>query len=189
VTREIDSTLLDAGRRALARHGYRGATVERIAGEAGLSRMTLHRRGIGRDEILAALAERAAAEYREALWPALTSPGTGRERLESALAALCESAERNLEVLLALQAQADAVFHEEAGGEAVTRSAFTEPLERLLRDGAADGSLRGTDPAETATILFNAVGWTYLHMRSGHRWPAERARTAILDLVLHGLVA
>src|SRR5712691_2532581 len=72
--------------------------------------------------------------------------------------------EANLELLVALQAHTDAVFHEE-GEQPLTRSVFTEPLERLLRDGAADGSLRDVDPVEMATVLFNLVGWTYIHLR------------------------
>ncbi len=42
--------------------------------------------------------------------------------------------------------------------EAMTRSVFTDPLEKLLREGIADGSLREVDPLESATVLFNLVG-------------------------------
>ena len=178
--------LLAAGQRALRKFGYAGATVERIASEAGLSRVTLHRRGVTKDAILHALAQEAEAQYREAMWPALTGDGTARARLELALDALCESAEANLELLVALRAQTDSVFHE-PGDEALTRSVFTEPLERLLRDGAADGTLRTTDPLETATVLFNLVGWTYIHLRTGHGWRPERARRATLDIALNGV--
>jgi hypothetical protein len=65
---------------------------------------------------------------------------------------------------------------------------FTEPLERLLRDGAADGSLAVVDPLEEATVLFNLVGWTYVHLRTGHGFAPERARRGVLDPVLHGLL-
>ena len=182
----LDERLLDAGRRAFASHGFHGATLERIAREAGLSRVTLHRRGVTREGILAALAERATDEYRAALWPALTGSGNGRQRLGEALRALCQMAERNLELLLALRAQADAVFHE-PGEDALTRSVYTEPLERLLRDGAGDGSLREVDAVEYATLLFNLVGWTYVHLRTGHRWSAKRAARTTIDLALNGL--
>src|SRR3954466_4032021 len=84
--------LLDAGERTLARFGYHGATAERIAAEAGISRVTLHRRGITKDTIVAELAERATEGYRRALWPALTGNGSGAERLQGGLAALCEAA-------------------------------------------------------------------------------------------------
>ena len=61
---------------------------------------------------------------------------------------------------------------------------WTDPLERLLRDGAADGSLRERPARQTATVLFNLVGWTYIHLRSGHGWSPERALDATLDIAL-----
>jgi len=184
----IDDRLLAAGRRALRKHGYAGATVERIADEAGLTRVTLHRRGVSKDSLLAEFARRATEEYRQALWPAVMAPGTGRERLELALTALCHTAEENLDLLVALRAQTDRIFHED-DEEPLTRSAYTEPLERLLRDGAADGSLRtDLNPSEYATVLFNLVGWTYIHLRTGHRWPPDRASTATLDIAVNGIV-
>lgn len=181
-----DERVLDGALAALARHGWAALTLERIAAEAGISRVTLHRRGVTKEVLLARLAERAVEEYRAALWPALTSPGDAGERLEQALEALCEVAEANLALLLALGAASDAVFHEQ-GEEVLTRGPFTEPLERLLRDGAADGTLRPGDPAERATVLFNLVGWTYVHLRSGHGWPPHRARAATLSVALDGV--
>lgn len=187
--RASDAALLDAGRRTVTRVGVQGATLERIAREAGVSRTTLHRRGITRRHILERLREEAAEAYRRALWPALTSADTGRERLEAALAALCEVAEENLELLVALAADTDAIFHDDEGRERMTRSTFTDPLERLLRDGAADGTLRTLDAVEYATVVFNLVGWTYIHLRARHGWGADRARAATLDIALRGLIA
>ena len=180
--------LLEGARRAFAAHGYAGATLDRIAAEAGLSRVTLHRRGVTKDGLLAELVAHATEDYRRAMWPALTGAGTGAERLEAALAALCASAEEHMALLVALRAQSDAVFHREDEDEALTRSVFTEPIEKILRDGIADGTLREVDPVETATVLFNLVGWTYIHLRTGHGWRAERALQATLDPVLHGLL-
>jgi len=180
--------LLAAARRVFAERGYAGATIERIAAAAGLSRVTLHRRGVSKDGLLAELVARATEDYRAALWPALTGEGTGAERLARALEALCDQAERHMPLLVALRAQNDAVFHQTGEEEALTRTVFTEPLERLLRDGAADGSLREVDAVETATTLFNLVGHTYIHLRTGHGWKPERAMRATLDPVLYGLL-
>ncbi len=185
-----DPHILAAARQAIERHGWREATLERIAGEAGLSRMTLHRRGLTREAILTDLARALQDDYRGALWPALTAPGSARERLEQALGALCGVCDANLELLSALGQDARrAIFHEQ-GDAVLTRSVFTEPVERLLRDGAADGSLRAVaDPVETATVLYNMVSHTYRHLRRGHGWPAERARAGVLDLALQGVAA
>jgi AcrR family transcriptional regulator len=180
--------LLDAARRALERHGYAGATLERIAAEAGISRVTLHRRGVTKEGLLAELVARATEDYRAAMWPALTSNASGAERIVQALEALCAAAERNMALLLALRAQSDRIFHRDDSEEALTRTVFTEPLEKLLRDGIAEGSLREVDPVETATVLFNLVGWTYIHLRTGHGWNPERAARATLDPVLQGML-
>ena len=185
-----DPNILAAARSTIERHGWHDTTLERIAGEAGLSRMTLHRRGVTREAVLAALAEGLEAEYQAAMWPALTAPGTARERLEQALDALCDVCDRNLELFAALgEAERWGIFHEP--GEAVlTRDAFTGAVERLLRDGAGDGSIRAVaDPAETATVLFNLVSHTYRHLRRGHGWPPERARQGVLPLALDGIAA
>jgi AcrR family transcriptional regulator len=185
---ELDEDLLDAGLRALRRHGYRGLTAERIAQEAGLSRVTLHRRQVTKERVLEELTARAVDRYRALMWPALTAPGSGRERLEQGLGALCAAAEEHLELMVALRAQADAIFHEDAEGETPTRAIFTDPLERMLRDGAADGSLRAGDARELATLVFNQVGWTYVHLRTGHRWRPKKARTALIELTIRGLL-
>jgi AcrR family transcriptional regulator len=183
-----DAALLEAAQRAIEAHGYSGATLERIADEAGLSRVTLHRRGVSKDGLLAELVARATEDYRAAMWPALTSDGSGADRLHAALEALCGAAERHLALLVALRSQSDSVFHRRED-VALTRGVWTAPVERLLRDGAADGSLRAIDPKETATLLFNMVGWTYVHMRTAHGWKPERAVRATLELLFEGLVA
>lgn len=186
-----DAAILAAARAAFERYGYAGTTLERIAEQVGVSRVTLHRRGVTRDGLLAELVVRSTAHYRTAMWPALIADGTGAERLELALEALCTQAEEQMGLLVALRAQSDAIFHrpDTAGvDDQLTRSVYTDPLERLLRDGAADGSLQVDDALETATVLFNLVGWTYVHLRTGHGFAADRARRAVLTPVLHGLL-
>ena len=56
-------------------------------------------------------------------------------------------------------------------------------------DGIADRSLREVDPTEMATVLFNLIGWGYVHLRSGHGWSPKRAEASVLDPVLNGLRA
>ena len=183
----MDEAVLDGAREAIARHGWHGATLERIAKATGVSRMTLHRRGITRADILAALAERLEAAYCDAFGPAVASDASGQERLRMALAAQCAVEEEFLEVSAALAArESDALFHE-PGDDTLTRDVFVAPLRRILLDGRADGSLRAVDAEETATVLFNLVGWTYHHLRAGHGWPAERAARAVVDIAVQGV--
>jgi len=184
---EVPPHIVDAARHVLARDGLAAATLERISAAAGVSRMTLHRHGVSKVVILRALAQQLEADYREGLWPALVSKGSGRERLQVALESLCRVTERNRATLDALSSAArEAIYHERGPG-GLTRKAFTEPLERLLLDGAADGSLQSLDAEETATLVFNAVGHTYRHLRAGHGWTPRRAREGVIRLLMEGL--
>jgi len=184
----IDADLIEAAAAAIKRWGMTGLTIERIGTEAGLSRATMHRRGITREAVVSALATRAGEEFRRALWPALTAPGSAAIRLRAALEAMFAAADANLELLAAMFLTHGEMFHE-PGPEALTVDVFAAPFERLLRDGAMDGSLREVPPAITATTLFNTAGWGYIHLRASHRWPTDRAREAVLALVLNGLAS
>ena len=196
MAKQVDYEQILAGaRRALEIHGAHDTTLEDIADEAGVSRVTLYRRGATRESILAELADRAAEEYRRALWPALTGRGNALDRLEQALFALTEVAEANLALLVAIQsstADSDAVFTDSAPSEDAeipTRAAFTDPLQRLVEDGQAEGSITAGDPFDIATVLFTMVGLGYRHLRFEHRWPVQRARDAVVATALRGVAA
>jgi AcrR family transcriptional regulator len=184
----VEPALVEATAAAIARWGLAGTTLERIAEQAGLSRATIYRRAVTRDQLVAALTGQAAARLQAALWPALTGSGSAARRLREALAALCATADSYLDLLAGLFLAQGEVFHR-PGPDALTVDVFAEPFERLLRDGAADGTLREVPPTVTATVLFNTVGWGYVHLRASHHWDADRARDAVLDLALRGLLA
>jgi len=182
----IDRTLIDATAAAIERWGLGEVTLDRIATEAGMSRATIYRRGVTRDQLVSALTLEAADTYRRAILPALAGPGPARERLRAALEALCDTADDHLHLLAGLFLAHGEGFHE-PGPDALVVDVFAEPFERLLRDGAADGSLRAFRPEVTATVLFNLVGWGYIHLRAAHEWKPGPTRDAIIDLVMAGL--
>jgi AcrR family transcriptional regulator len=188
-------TLLDADRLArlrdaLGHRDWRAVTVAEIAAAVGVSRMTLHRHGLGKDAVLRALAELLETEFRDAALPILAAGGSARDRLAGALASVCDIDERYLGVFTALSGALEQVFHEPGDGAVLTREPFTGTLRRLLEAGVRDGSIGPLpDPAETATLVFNATGHTYRHLRTGHRWPPAKARAAVVALVVDGLPA
>lgn len=183
----VDSSIRDAARDVLQAHGPAGLTLERVAEAAGVSRMTLHRRSVGRDELAAALVGQMLADERSELWVPLAEDGDAATRLRRVLERRCELAERHLAVIELMDARSrDAAFH---GPDGLTRAEFVDPLRRLLADGEAEGSLRSDDPAEDATLLYNLVGHTYRHLRTGHGWTPARAREAVLRIAFDGIRA
>lgn len=186
----VDDVLLDVAIVVIAEFGYTGLTLARLADAAATSRMTLHRRDVTLPSVVAGLSLRAATELRAALFPVLTATEPADQRLRAALVAMCGVADRYLPLLAGLFAADEGVFHSppDVTGSMPTQEAFVAPFVKLLADGEADGSLRPQeDRTETATILFNAVGWGYVQLRHTQRWESTRARDGILQLVLNGL--
>jgi AcrR family transcriptional regulator len=178
----VDPALQRATIAVLGERGWEGLTLERVAQAAGRARSTLWRQGLTLDVLVGSLTGELAADFRATMYPILTTGGSGRDRLERALEALCELLDRHLPLMLAT----DEAFHQEtAPGQPPD---YLHPLIQFLREGEADGSLDpGDDVVEAADVAFNAVAWTYVHLRGRHGWPAERARARVVGVVLHGL--
>lgn len=187
MTEPTDQSTLDATARVLARTGIGGLTLSAIAEEAGISRVTLHRRGASVAGLVVEVSRRASDDLRRALWPTLTGGGDAADRLDRALRTLCEVAERHAGPLVALYGQPAVPLPD--APERTTSFQFIEPFERLLADGVLDGSLRSEDPKRDATLAANAVFWSYLHMRRAHRWDPPALVDRLVAMAVAPLLA
>jgi AcrR family transcriptional regulator len=183
-TVQVDPGLQRATIEVLRERGWTGLTLERVAEVAGRSRSTLWRQGLTRELLVGALIGELAADFRTAMYPILTSGGTGRERLTRGLEALCDLLDRHLPLMLAN----DEAFHQETAPGVPPD--YLHPFIQFLREGATDGSLpHPDDVVEAADLAFNATAWPYVHLRGRHGWPAERAKASIVGVVLNGIVS
>ena len=186
----MDDRLLDAAVAILVEHGAAGLTLERVAEQAGRSRVTLWRQGVTQDSLMDGLLARLTRDYRDAMWPALANAGTGAQRMRSALDALCDVADRHLHLLIV----SDEVFHLAADRvRDITGQdfSFLDPFVAALRAGAKDATLQAPDGPlpDLADAVFNTVCWGYVHLRRRHGWSDGRARGPVLGIALAGLGA
>ena len=178
----VDEELRRATITVLRERGFPGLTLERVAEVAGRARSTLWRQGLTREALVGALVGDLAADFRHSMYPLLTTAGTGRERMQRGLEALCDLLDRHLPLMLAT----DEAFHQPTAPG--TPPDYLHPFITFLREGAADGTLdTGADLVLAADLAFNGVAWPYVHLRGRHEWPAERARTLVVGVVLDGL--
>jgi AcrR family transcriptional regulator len=184
IVSQVDGELRRATIEVLDERGWDGLTLERVAEVAGRARSTLWRQGLTREVLIAALVGQLAADFQATMYPILTSPGTGRERLERSLEALCDLLDRHLPLMLAT----DEAFHQAtAPGNPPD---YLHPFIQFLREGTTDGSLPQVDDVVVAADLaFNGVAWPYVHLRGRHEWPAATAKARIVALVLDGLAS
>ena len=182
VRASIDEGLRLATIEVLRERGWEGLTLERVAEIAGRARSTLWRQGLTRDSLITALVGELAEDFRSTMYPILTAGGTGRERLTRGLEALCELLDRHLPLMLAT----DEAFHQKEAPDQPPD--YLHPFIQFLREGVADGSLAVEgNVVRAADIAFNAVAWTFVHLRGRHGWELAEARDRVVALVLTGI--
>jgi AcrR family transcriptional regulator len=187
-TPTVDDALLDAAEAILIELGLGKVSLERVAERADRSRVTLWRQGVTKETLVTGLLQRLSDDFREAFWPVMNAPGTGRERLAASLTILFDIADRHLDLL----AVSDEVFHWATERCEFPSGAhgFLWPFIGALRLGEVDGTLEHAGRTdEAADVIFNTACWGYVHLRRRHRWARKRARNQIAALLLDGLTA
>jgi AcrR family transcriptional regulator len=178
----VDDELRQATIHVLRERGFAGLTLERVAEVAGRARSTLWRQGHSTDALIGSLLGELADDFRETMYPILTSQGSGLERLTRGLEALCDLLDRHLPLLLAT----DEAFHQDTAPG--VPADYLHPFIQFFREGGQDGSLPDiADVVHAADLAFNTVAWPYVHLRGKHEWPAEEARQSVVGIVLHGI--
>jgi len=185
VAETLNDDLFNAVSTVIDEHGWPGVTAELIARAAGINRTTLYRNGYTRERLLTEAAARIASEFRVATLGPLTGPGTARDRMLKLLDTLYDLADQHLGLMAGLYDGPTAIFHLHLDDSAIlTRFEYTDPFARLLTDGNTDGTLTSADPNVDAELIFNTAGWTYIHFRRSHGWPAGKARPAVTRITL-----
>ena len=178
----VDEELRRATIHVLQERGFSGLTLERVAEIGGRARSTLWRQGLTREVLLGALMGELAEDFRQTMYPILTSAGSGRERLTHGLEALCDLLDRHLPLMLAT----DEAFHQDTAPGVPPD--YLHPFIQFFREGAQDGSLPDLgDVVHAADVAFNMTAWPYVHLRGRHEWPAEEAKARVVGVVLHGI--
>jgi AcrR family transcriptional regulator len=178
----VDEQLRRATIHVLRERGFSGLTLERVAEIGGRARSTLWRQGLTREVLLGALVGELAEDFRQTMYPILTSAGSGRERLTHGLEALCDLLDRHLPLMLA----SDEAFHQDTAPGVPPD--YLHPFIQFIREGAQDGSLPDPgDVVHAADVAFNMTAWPYVHLRGRHEWPAEEAKASVVGVVLHGI--
>src|SRR5688572_9064044 len=98
----LDPALVDAAAAVLDEGGIHALTLTAIAAHAGVSRVTIHRRGARLDDYIVAVLARASDDLRHSLWSVMTSQGRAVDRLGSALTILCQVCERHSGIMVAM---------------------------------------------------------------------------------------
>lgn len=172
----------------IAERGLEGTKIEEIAKVSGVPKATLYYYFAGKEEVLTYLLNHLLATVAERVTSAVGASGPARERLVATVTVMLDTMLERPAVCRALMGDLGRATRLPALTAAFDTT-FYQPIERLLHDGAADGSLRPTgEPAVAAMTVFAAItvaGLTYSVDPPGK--PAAELVRPIADVLLQGL--
>jgi TetR/AcrR family transcriptional regulator len=172
----------------IAERGITEAKMDDIAAASGIPRATLYYYFTGKDEILAFLLTDMLEAIAAEVAAAVGTPGTARERLEAAVHA-------QIAVMLDQPAACRALVGDLGRATRLPelahalQEAFQRPIEQLLAEGAADGSLHVQPHPEDASLaIFGAITVAGLyHAVEDSRPSAEQIAKRVLAVLMQGL--
>lgn len=172
----------------IAERGIAEAKMDDIAAASGIPRATLYYYFTGKDEILAFLLTDMLEAIAGEVAAAVGTTGNARDRLEAAVHA-------QIAVMLDQPAACRALVGDLGRATRLPElahalhDAFQRPIEQLLTEGAADGSLNVQAHHEDASLaIFGAITVAGLyHAVEDTPPPAEQVAKRVLGVLMQGL--
>ncbi|MBI4729583.1 MAG: TetR/AcrR family transcriptional regulator [Acidobacteria bacterium] len=185
---ELTERLFAAAFACFSEKGFERTTMDDVAARAGVARATLYYYFRGKDELFLFLLLQGVGILRGALDDAVSSSGTARERLERTLDRLIDLFVEYRDVLVVAIQQFGRIERGLGEDKHWFQEQSTGALRDLLREGAADGTLRPLDPDGTAVAIFGGMCWRVLHhVQAGGEIPVEALKSEMKAFVVGGL--
>lgn len=168
--------LMDAALKVMRRNGFLGASVQDILDLAGLSTRAFYRQFQSKDDLLLAMFRTAAGPdvddvaRRVADAGASSSVDAVRVWVDELLAIAYDRKRIQRMVMFNASARQTVGYDDEV---AWLQDHLVQPLIKVLRKGAEDGSLPATDPVHDAYSIFDLV-WSVAGPQVRQRRPVER---------------
>ncbi|OBI98914.1 MULTISPECIES: TetR/AcrR family transcriptional regulator [Mycobacterium] len=151
------SDRLPAAAELFAERGLNDTKIEDVAATTGIAKATLYYYFAGKEEMLAFLLEDALQHVAYEVTAIVEADGAAAQRLHAVISAQLRVMAQRPAVCRALIGELGRAARMPVIADMIS-TAYFEPVETLLRAGAADGSLVALDePRAAAIALFGAV--------------------------------
>jgi AcrR family transcriptional regulator len=172
----------------IADRGLDQTKIEELAEVTGIPKATLYYYFTGKEEILVFLLRDLLTGVADTVAIAIESDGSAAQRLTRVVRAQLAVMAEQPAVWRALAADFGRAYRLPELAEALA-TAYYEPVERLLAEGAADGSLRGIDNAGAVSMaIFGAATWAGLqNLLTEESLDVDQLAGLVTSFILHGV--
>jgi AcrR family transcriptional regulator len=183
---EKREAVLAAAAGLMARHGYDGMSLARLAEALGVTKPTLYHYVGGKEQLFAEIVERSQQATIDFLREAADGPGTGREKLRRMLVGYVEivNSDFGTTLMFSNSAELGAATHRRISERAKEANAL---IYQAMAEGEADGTLAIPDPTIALYTLFGALNWTPNWFRPGRRLSVRELAETQADILLAGV--
>lgn len=188
--REIARTrqdILEAAARAFSRSGFKAATMQDIAKEAGYTAASLYGYFESKEAILNALRQLVLDELAESFLAPFPDELDFRQKLEALFHRQLDFAKRRFDLFALLHAGASLG----EGCQDMGRSGFEHRvglLTEFLTEHASPRTLGGRPPRDGALVITGITSaFFYDWILNGDETPSAERFLSLIDLILHGL--
>jgi AcrR family transcriptional regulator len=180
--------LLEAARDVILRFGYRKATLDDIAAEAGVSRATLYNYFPNKEELIRSIVAMEIERLSEALAASVDPADPADARLRALVQARYAHLRRIKALYQVVMGIARDVLPVAMGEIEAFQAAQIAGLAALLREGIDAGRFRQVDPDLFAQALLSALRGLDDAFMFENRESAADGASLLLDTLLDGLV-
>jgi len=178
-----DELILQAAARQLAEDP--NATMQSIADDAGVVRLTVYRRYRNRDALRRAIFETAASQAEHAIGTALDEQADAVTTLRRLIAAMAEIAQRYPLLSIATDLLPQPTDARAPAAPPATR-AMQEAVLALVRRGQREGTLRADLPAELLPLAIVGTLRTTLRFAQALSLDQSKIGADVADLLIKG---
>jgi AcrR family transcriptional regulator len=179
--------ILAAAERLFHEKGYLATSVREIGDTVGIRGASLYHHIGGKDELLWAIANRAADEFFAALQPILTADEAAPLKLRKAIIAHVGVITRNLNAAAVYFNEWRHLNDEQRAEFTRRRDEYESGFRRILWQGIKEGHFAALDEKFAARFVLSALNWTHQWYRSSGPMRPEEVGSTLADMILNGL--
>jgi len=186
--------ILDAACRVVARHGFQGATVDRVAEEAGIAKGTVYLYFHTKEELLKAAVEQGIETFTNQVRAAVSEVSTPLEKLASLVEVSLQLSDENRDffktLLLERNFLAAAPDNPEAARMLDLYLAHMHFIQEIIQSGIEAGFLRPHDAEAAAFALNESIRGCFQQRALGlTNRSAEQDAAILLDIFFRGVLS
>jgi AcrR family transcriptional regulator len=179
--------ILAAAERLFREKGYLATSVRDIGNAVGVRGASLYHHIGGKEELLWAIASRAADEFFAALQPIVASDLATPLKLRRAIIAHVGVIARNLDAAAVYFNEWRHLGPEQRAAYTRRRDEYENCFRQILWQGQREGLFTVPDEKFAARFVLSALNWTHQWYRPNGPMKPEEIGATLADLVMNGL--